>query len=179
MTSIRTRWAVVILGLGLVAVLFTGFPAQAQSDDGDDTETEVSTEPTMSVTLDITDQLPRSSFTLRGRVVSVIHGRDRGGQTATAEEVDPRDSAEAQHAERLARELDANEPPVLAPAARSYGAVGFKAVPGERDDLAEGQLGDRCRVGARHVGHPDPVFAGGMAVDARRIHAHAGAGHNL
>ena len=67
---------------------------------------------------------------------------------------------------------------VIAPAVQPPPHRLRDAVARERDHLAEGELGDRGRVRARHVRHPDLVLARGVEIDARPVDADTGARHD-
>jgi outer membrane protein OmpA-like peptidoglycan-associated protein len=102
--AIRRRLGGGMLALGLALLLAVPLPAGADNDD------EEPTEPTtrLRVGLDIHGEVPRTSWSARGPVLSTVHGRDRGGQSATSDEVGA-DAATA--AERSLEELGAERTP--------------------------------------------------------------------
>ena len=90
--------AVVLLSLVVVS------PA-GWADDEEDLE---GAEPTLTVAVDVHDELSASSWSTQGRVASLVHGADRGGETATSDEVDAEAAAQA---ERSLEELGAERTP--------------------------------------------------------------------
>jgi hypothetical protein len=86
------------------------------------------------------------------------------------------DAAEAEHAERLALELD-SAPGRALPAPLLQGGVRLWNVAGERDQQADRVLGGGRDRRLRRVGDDDPSARGGLDVDV--VHPHACAADHL
>lgn len=111
-TDVRARSIAVAVSLLAALMVLMAVPAHAQDDgagdDGDESEQEVEAEPTLTVALDIHDEVPASRFSPLGRVSSLVHGGTRGGQAVTADEIDAEAAAEA---DRSLEELGAERTP--------------------------------------------------------------------
>src|SRR5205085_12702113 len=89
------------------------------------------------------------------------------------------DVAYADDTDGLAHKLGALEAGAIGPAVRFHRVVGCDAVARERDHLPEGELRHGSGVDARHVRHPHLMLARRSHIDARDVHADAGARDDL
>ena len=110
-----------------------------------------------------------------GRHVGVVGGDAHAEPERASRHLLP-DPAEAEHAERLAGELD---PAVRAPlpAALLQRSVRLRDVAGERHEQADRVLGSRDDGGLRRVGDDDPAARRRLDVDV--VYADAGASDHL